>query len=488
MIDFKQFLLEDAFFERYPQLYQDLKTYKNKYIHFSQGIPKSNSKNESDFEPMMQINVKKTHHDPYGIYGYPTSWLFKKIDDSSSFQYAVSYPYYYIFSVTKSAKGINIARLSDRECTKIATAANIYDYFLEVLEHPDFYLKNYPGDVVKKLIKKQRHLGAALYATMDTLANYKHINTLFKDVKFGDFHWTDFFKGYDYVVDTGKGIINEGEPSQIIVLNPKVIKVVKFGMNKRSDMKNDIPKGKELFSRFGAKNFKMKNDKLITTIRYDNKYPVRMTYDFNNLSVWLEYYANGQYEKQKIRLEPYLWDREQKDQNDDLAWHIKDSLGKANLSTKKSGQYFDVKKQTNIFENNLYYYSWRFNRNEEINGKLVREGYYYETDVYTTYIKTFADKTTLQIEFEVVARDESPFKYKKRFTLERDDDYEEIDGKFIEFNADFLREYFNMMREERYQQLIDNDNLAGILNNWFGFKITKDQIDMGKIMHEHDKK
>ena len=45
----------------------------------------------------------------------------------------------------------------------------------------------------------------------------------------------------------------------------------------------------------------MKNDKLITTIRYDNKYPVRMTYDFNNLSVWLEYYANGQYEKQKIR-------------------------------------------------------------------------------------------------------------------------------------------------------------------------------------------
>ena len=352
-----------------------------------------------------------------------------------------------------------------------------------MLNNPDKYLAQYPGTVVKKLVKR-RNMGAALYATMDALINFKSISELFPDVKAGQFKWTTMFKGIDYIYDKGKGIINEGEPAQIIVLNSKIIKVLKFGTNKESYMKNNIAKGKELFSRFGATKFKVKDDKLVTVIKYQNKYPVRLTYDFHNYRLWIEYYADGMYNKEKIKLEAEYWERPQKQQNDSLAWHINDILKNEKLSTKKSGQHFDVQKQTKILEDNLLFSTVNFKTELDDKGNLSRVGWYWNK--YSTYtdIKTLANKDKLFVEISSnIKTDENPFNYKKEIELDKNDTAGKIEDKFTSFKNDLLKEYFKWIDdEEKVKKMVEQNDIEKSLSNFFGIQFSEWNLKIAKIM------
>lgn len=186
---------------------------KNIYVHFT------------DLNKL-GINPQKKHHDPYGIYFYPSNFI--SGEDSSSMQYGYSMKYYYICQInTKNFLKINSVNLNDIEQFFIKTGLS--DVFNKI-NFGDFGKSNQRYD--KKLwdVLDMLNVEPSKRNVLTSGSNTININS-YKYLP--HITWNRFFNklGYDGIVDN-KGVVNDNEPQQLIVFNPKSIKILEHGENK----------------------------------------------------------------------------------------------------------------------------------------------------------------------------------------------------------------------------------------------------------------
>lgn len=190
---------------------------RNTYIHFT------------DIDKL-GINPKKGHYDPFGIYFYPTNFVFS--EDTSSFQYGFSMKYYFICKIN-TRNFLNINKIDYEDIKGFFKKAGLIDLFYNI-NIGDFGKSNQRFD--KKLWNVLDMLNFKPserddYFTTDNGKTIKgdldYLKTL-PQVK-----WNSFFGklGFDGIIDN-KGVVNENEPQQLIVFNPKTIQILEHGPNK----------------------------------------------------------------------------------------------------------------------------------------------------------------------------------------------------------------------------------------------------------------
>jgi hypothetical protein len=308
-------LLSATFEESYSNLYKDLRNYNSPqyYIHFTDGVKDS----RNDDVPVIQINPKKYHNDIHAIYAYPISWLLKNFD-GTGFQYGVSKKFYYIIKLKKSKNGLNFRTITDYELSKLAKNGNIENEY-RLSSEALFRITN--NNIVWKQIKKwiktkYTELSSKESEAKDIISNYISNNMFVEDDNFLDYikevayytifrpiktqsiekydniycfyliadlmcnsnavyiknlpkrSWTQIFKGIDYIIDT-TGIINNNEPSQLVILNKKYIDIIKVGENKDNTFKNNDSVFDSAIKELGG-SWKFLNDKYYFEYEYDN--------------------------------------------------------------------------------------------------------------------------------------------------------------------------------------------------------------------------
>jgi hypothetical protein len=180
---------------------------KNVYIHFT------------DFNKL-GVNPNKTHHDPHGIYFYPVNFVFE--ESSDSWQYGFSMNFYYICKIDTS-NFLKINKITFDDIKRFFVKAGLTDIFQKInwgdIKHKrnDYKL----WDILECLDMKPSERD-------NKRLGFQPIFKTLPQVK-----WNSFFSklGYDGVIDN-KGVVNENEPKQLIVFNPKTIKILEHGENK----------------------------------------------------------------------------------------------------------------------------------------------------------------------------------------------------------------------------------------------------------------
>lgn len=314
MLSFKTFLKEVIISERYPTLYLDLLKYKNKFIHFSNGISiekNQNSKEEKN-EPMFQINIKKSHRDPYALYFYPISWLLKHDDFNL---YGTTMKYYYIVDIkTNDERGVKLNSMTEEKALEIARRNGWDKHLRIILTNPEKNLKPFFEHVnmpksVRKLAKPNNpsHYGFVFYCTADALINFKEgYDEMFYDLPKQNFTWNSCLKGVSFLYDKGKGIINANEPAQIAVLDKRIIKKIKFGINKDVSLGQGfyIDLAKKLIEKLNGKVTSILKGHVFGEFNY-NGFNVNIKTDGINYCT-ITYFENGIQKTEKIKNDPSI--------------------------------------------------------------------------------------------------------------------------------------------------------------------------------------
>lgn len=234
----KEFLIELDFYDK-SSLIPILRKYKDKWIHFSNGVvhrpsqkytypeidPASKTKNSdylkksraigNFYQPHLGINYATQWNDPKGIYFYPCSFLLSHNERIlNGQQHGINYRYYYICDIDMKNDGIDLEHAHWSSIEVLAKRNGWFDLYKEFREKPiaeqRSILRNI--DVEKP--------GAFLWA----FADYLNDHNLFKR--------DNIYKGLSWVYDPNKSIIHSNEPHQIVVFKPSIIKILYSGENK----------------------------------------------------------------------------------------------------------------------------------------------------------------------------------------------------------------------------------------------------------------
>lgn len=239
-------ILNEVTFYDTSSLMPLLKKYKDKWIHFSNGV---------DGKPHLGINYNVTvHGDPKGIYFYPISWLLsnqQRVQDAV--QYGLGMKYFYICDIKLNPNtGIDLSTMTWSNFFKIAKENKWYE------DYENFV--NLPEDKLNYLLPSNMKI-------TDPASMF------WKFIKINDknFSREKALKNVDWIFDKF-AIINEHEPEQLLVRKPSLIKVIISG--EMQNKKSSIDKWK-----YFLKNLFGKLDELYDGhITWKNKLP---TYSFS---------------------------------------------------------------------------------------------------------------------------------------------------------------------------------------------------------------
>lgn len=184
--------------ERSP-LYDVLMQNRKRFIHFSS-------------TPKLGVNPKKSHTDPHGIYFYPVNWLLTYVNDNDRDQYALDMPYYFLADIDFSSRGYLMSKMTMDDVEKIARENGWYPLLMNMLG-----------------VAKQD------WPRMSSIFMDKPAKAMWRVLKNNrEFNRSDNFglKGIDYIYDDGTGTIHPNEPSQVLVLNPRILRNVTMGENR----------------------------------------------------------------------------------------------------------------------------------------------------------------------------------------------------------------------------------------------------------------
>ena len=199
------------------------KNIKNAYIHFTD-INK------------LGMNPQKGHQDPYGIYFYPTNFIFS--EETSAFQYGFSMKYYYICKIN-TCNFLNINKINYEDIKSFFKKAGLIDIFYDInlgdIGRSNQRFDKKLWDILDMLNVEpdKRNDAPNKYVKPDLRSKYEHLPQI---------KWNQFFSklGYDGIIDN-KGVINDNEPKQLIVFNPKTIQILEHGENKiQKNVHNDL--------------------------------------------------------------------------------------------------------------------------------------------------------------------------------------------------------------------------------------------------------
>ena len=159
---------------------------KGYYVHFSKTTK-------------LGVNPNAFHRDFSGTYFYSLDWLVKNANYS---QYALTFPYYSVVHIRKTASGFKVEDFSVKQLTHLVSAAGLEKEYLS--------WRN--GD------------RTSISPAKSLLEFYAHCRT--HKIK------GNLLKGVDWIEDCGSGFFNPKEPEQIVVRNLNIVKVVDSGATK----------------------------------------------------------------------------------------------------------------------------------------------------------------------------------------------------------------------------------------------------------------
>jgi len=186
-----------------------IKKFPKDYVHFT-------DVNKLGIRPS-----KFSHRDPPGIYFYPCKWLLQY--KAKSFQYGLNKPYFFVARVNlRALNGFNLPTVTLAEVESLAKRNDWYKDYLAITDDQTLLADTPIYRNNKKLLKKP---GGLFYAICDYLVNLKKSHP-----------WLQLLRGLDYISDSA-GIINDGEPSQLLVFSIKNLKILESGENKNDAQK-----------------------------------------------------------------------------------------------------------------------------------------------------------------------------------------------------------------------------------------------------------
>jgi hypothetical protein len=207
--------------------YEQLEKYKddpNIYISFT-NIKK------------LGINPKTYFNTPIGIYSYPLHLIwkdFKHLDKKIWVPWALHMPYIHVFKPKDGTNGLFIDKYDENDLKKDIQKirdSNIFDQdkIDFILNQTDQLIIKTPPDIlwfitraltIKKNLDEIEKIHKGIF---NTFASPVRWNKIFKDIL-----------GYNYVTDSGEGIIHENEPIQAVFFSVSSIKIIDVIFNRPS--------------------------------------------------------------------------------------------------------------------------------------------------------------------------------------------------------------------------------------------------------------
>ncbi len=157
--------------------------------------------------PKMGVRPVKTFHgDPKGVYFYALDWLLQSARFEEGIQYATKFPYWTIVELKESPDGIVFRKTKEAQYQALADRNN--------WERWEPQLK--AGKAANEKLPK------IFWRYLKTLPSADPNRAL---------------RGVPYIVDDGLGIIHYMEPEQLLVLDPRCIRVIDHGQQSPADWK-----------------------------------------------------------------------------------------------------------------------------------------------------------------------------------------------------------------------------------------------------------
>jgi hypothetical protein len=181
------------------------------------------------------INPQSTYNTPNGIYTYPLSLIWQNYFDHRNnsiwVPFALDEPFIYVIKPKPGTKELDIGSYQDD------------DYERDIQKLKNSKLTAPYVDIINKYIDIKGDYGMFIWRIM-----YQITKTI-KDGESGNKanFWNRILKtvlGYDYVLDTGWGVIHEGEPEQAVFLGTDTFDVIDVIENKKDPLKkSDVRTG-----------------------------------------------------------------------------------------------------------------------------------------------------------------------------------------------------------------------------------------------------
>lgn len=193
-------ILNEVEYTYQTRLWSDIRPYVGKgyFIHFGK-------------TPKLGINpTGKFHSDPNGVYCYSLDWLAQHPRFINGEQFGINWPYWTILQLNKNDHGVILSRLTIEDVNTIAQRNN-WPKWDEISGESRF--DNSPAGLFWSYIK------ACGQGRRDLISQNAAL------------------RGISFIHDDGMGIIHGSEPNQLIVLDPRVVKVIQTG--NQGDPKDD---------------------------------------------------------------------------------------------------------------------------------------------------------------------------------------------------------------------------------------------------------
>ncbi len=153
------------------------------------------------------INPQSTYNTPLGIYSYPLTQEYYKLLITDKLPFASRQQYINLFSISENINSINDYDNLDKDCEKLS---KMYSNFEEIKDMA--FKTSYKSNDVSRFWNLTRLLS-------ETPLQW---NALLRKLGYTNF--------YDY----GEGIIHENEPTQFVILDPRIIIPIETFENPRN--------------------------------------------------------------------------------------------------------------------------------------------------------------------------------------------------------------------------------------------------------------
>ena len=230
-----------------------LEKYPTKFVHFSK-VKK------------VGINPQSIWSDPKGVYAYPVPWVLN-YDMTHRQQYGFDFEYFFILDINTASNGIVLSKMTFAQLNQIAER-NGWKQYLDSLheQHGKYYIKDKDGhtDSLPSYLKPDI-AGSVFWHVCDALNKNKSML------------WSTSLKGIAYIYDDDNSIINDREPHQMLVLDPRILKVIDSGTNGDSRAQSRA-EGWEGWKNAIVKLFKVLSEKYNGVLTWNKQMP---TLSFN---------------------------------------------------------------------------------------------------------------------------------------------------------------------------------------------------------------
>lgn len=268
-------ILNEVEYQYRTRLWSDIRQYVGKgyFIHFGQ-------------TPKMGVRVQgKFHSDPHGVYFYNLDWLVKHPRFAEGEQFGTNWPYWTIVEREPDDHGIIFSRLSWDDLEQLSRQQ----------QWPNF--EQWERAHYEKM-RPPHNSPAGLF--WDYIKACSPMSRGGKDLP----TQARALKGISFIEDDGMGIIHGGEPYQMVLFDPRIIRVIATG-NQGNPADDKLMNGhrfafmellKKLRGEYGG------------SIEWNRKLPT-LTFDVNGANFRLTWFPSGW--DAKLRMET-KWGRAQK--------------------------------------------------------------------------------------------------------------------------------------------------------------------------------